>query len=279
MINTISAKILNIFLIYIYRTNICLQIKKKKNSRLLCENKEEYVYFDVDGEQNEYTCDSELEIIPNPDAREVLYISGPSGCGKSTLASKYIKKFVKIFPKSEIYLFSIKDADPVFDSIPQVQRLKIDERMIGNPVNILEICSPNTLLIFDDTDTIEKKLLEPIMSMIHQILEVGRSYRLYCIITSHLLNSNSRKFSRVILNEAHWVVFFKNCNERGNKYFLKEYCGFDDDQIEEVLNIDDTRAIILHRFYPNFVIAKKKIFCPKKIKKMKGHFSVQNVSK
>lgn len=252
--------------------------KKKKNSRLLCENKEEYVYFDVDGESNEYNCDSELEIVPNPNAREVLYITGPSGSGKSTHASKYVKKFAKIFPKNDIYLFSRKDSDPVFDCIPQLQRLKIDERMIENPVPILETVGENTLLIFDDIDSLPKKLLDAVMAIIYDVLEVGRSYKIYCIITSHLINSNNKKFSRIILNESHFITFFKNTNERGNRYFLKEYAGFDDHQIEEILDAENTRAITLHKFYPNYVITKHKIWSPKKLKKQKGTFSVQNTS-
>ena len=253
--------------------------KRKKNSRLLAENKNDYIYFDIDGEQNEFNSeDGKLEIVPNPHAREILYVTGPSGSGKSTYASKYVEKFAKIFPKNDIYLFSRKDSDPVFDKIKNLTRLKIDERLIDEPINILEMVDENTLLIFDDVDSLPKKLLDAVMAIIYDLAEVGRSYKIYGIITSHLVNSNNKRFSRIILNEAHFVTFFKNTNERGNRYFLKEYVGYDDNQIDEVLDADNTRAITIHRFYPNYVMTDYKIWSPKKLKKQKGVFSTQNVS-
>ena len=177
-----------------------------------------------------------------------------------------------------LYWIHRSNSNRLLDKIKNLQRLKIDERLIENPVDILKTVDENTLLIFDDIDSLPKKLLDGVMAIIYDCLEVGRSYKIYCIITSHLVNSNNKKFSRIILNESHFITFFKNTNERGNRYFLREYVGYDDKQIDEVLDADNTRAITVHKFWPNYIITDYKIWSPKKLKKQRGTFSVQNTS-
>jgi hypothetical protein len=113
----------------------------------------------------------------------------------------------------------------------------------------------NTLLIFDDIDSLDKKYWDSVARLIFELCEVGRSYKLYGLITSHLINSNNKKFSRIILNESHYVVFFPKTNVKGNKYFLENYVGMEKNSIKELLN-KPTRAMLIHRFYPNFYITK-----------------------
>jgi len=229
--------------------------KKNDSIRLLCEDRDQYIYFNPEGTENVFTTDTELQIIPNHNAREILYVTGPSGSGKSYYAAEYVKKFVEIFPTSDIFLFSRKDSDPVFDKIKQIVRVKIDDKLINQPVDILSQCEPNTLLIFDDIDSLDKKYWDAIAKMIYDLCEVGRSYKLYGIITSHLVNSNNKKFSRIILNEAHYTVFFPKTNIKGNKYFLENYMGMEKNSIKELLN-KETRAMLVHRFYPPFYMSK-----------------------
>lgn len=232
--------------------------KKNKDVRLLAEDKGQYIYFNPEGSPNVFQTDTEIEIIPNNKAREILYITGPSGSGKSYFAAKYVEKFCEIFPDSKILLFSRKDEDPAFDKIKQIKRVKIDDELVQANINILQCCKPDTLLIFDDIDSLEKKNWECVAKLIYDLCEVGRSYRLYGIITSHLVNSNNKKFSRIILNESHFVTFFPKTNIKGNKYFLETYCGLEKNAIKELLN-KNTRAITVHRNYPNFYLSKFEI--------------------
>lgn len=237
--------------------------KKLQKSRLLAENQKDYIYFNKDGAENVFESETKLEIIPNSDAREILYICGASGTGKSTLAAQYIKKFIKIFPDSDIFIISRKDSDEVFDDIEekkkekdkQIKRIKIDDELLSNPIDILKDSEPNTLFVFDDIDSIEIRFFKLIYSMILDLLEVGRSYKLYGIITSHLLNSNNKKFSRVIFNEAHFIFFPPKVNKRGNRYFLKEYMGFNDDEIDRILEMKD-RFVCVHKQYPPYIIGE-----------------------
>jgi len=232
--------------------------KSNKTIKLLAEDKHQYIYFNADGEPNTYKSDTEIQIIPNHKAREILYITGPSGSGKSYYAAEYVKKFVEIFPESEIFLFSRKDSDPAFDNIKEIVRIKIDQKLINAPIDILGECGENTLLIFDDIDSLDKKYWDVIAKMMYDLLEVGRSYKLYGIMTSHLINSNNKKFSRIILNESHYVVFFPKTNIKGNIYFLQNYVGMEKDSIKQLLN-KPTRALLVHRFYPNFFMTKHEI--------------------
>ncbi len=232
--------------------------KSNKTIKLLAEDKHQYIYFNPDGEPNTYNSDTEIQIIPNHKAREILYITGPSGSGKSYYAAEYVKKFVEIFPESDIFLFSRKDSDPAFDNIKEIVRIKIDDKLINAPIDILSECSENTLLIFDDIDSLDKKYWDVIAKMMYDLLEVGRSYKLYGIMTSHLINSNNKKFSRIILNESHYVVFFPKTNIKGNIYFLQNYVGMEKDSIKQLLN-KPTRALLVHRFYPNFFMTKHEI--------------------
>ena len=56
--------------------------------------------------------------------RQILYVSGASGSGKSYYASSYIKEYVKISPKNDVFVVSSVDKDKQLDSIKNVKELK-----------------------------------------------------------------------------------------------------------------------------------------------------------
>ena len=232
---------------------------KANNKKLIAEDEKNYIYLDKDAQPNTYESDSKIELIPNTKGREIFYITGSSGAGKSTLASNYVRKFIKLFPKSDIFLFSRKDSDPAFDDVKKLYRIKIDDRLLNDPIDILQDLKPNTLMIFDDIDTVVNPYYNEILRLINEILEVGRQYKIYGIITSHLINPNNKKFSRTILNESDYIAFFKNNNVYGVKYFLKNYGGLDDKKIKQILD-KQTRPFIFHKHFPNFIITDKEIF-------------------
>lgn len=240
----------------------------KQGGKLIAENDEEYIYLHKNKAANEYESNdgSKIEIIPDYKAREVVFIAGSSGSGKSTYASKYTEKWLKIFndeDKNECYLFSRKHADPVFDKQKRIKRVMIDEKLITDPINVTTDFNPNTLLIFDDIDSLPLHLYKAIVRIITDVLEVGRSYRVYCIVINHLLNPNSKALGRVLHNESHYIVVFKNDNDRALKYFLESYMGYNKKQIDGIINMDDnTRAITIHRQYPKYIISDERIWKP-----------------
>ena len=63
------------------------------------------------------------------------------------------------------------------------------------------------LCIFDDIDVIsDKKIREAVYDILNQVLEIGRRYKIHCVVTNHLPANG--KDTRRILNEAHTVTYF-----------------------------------------------------------------------
>ena len=239
----------------------------KSGGKLIAENDEEYIYLHKNKAPNEYISSDEtkIEIIPDIKARECLFIAGSSGSGKSTFASKYVEKWLKVFNKdeNECYLFSRKHYDPVFDKQKRIKRVYIDENLITDPINVTKDFNPNTLLIFDDIDTLPVHLYKAVARIITDVAEVGRSYQVYMIVINHLLNPNNKALGRVLHNESHYIVIFKNDNDRLLKYFLENYMGYNKKQIDSIINMDDiTRAITIHRQFPKYIITEERIWKP-----------------
>ncbi len=200
---------------------------------------------------------SVVSLCPNPDTREVLYICGPSGVGKSTLASQYIKEYQKLFPNNEVIIFSRKPKDEVLDKLKPL-RFLIDESIVSDPIDILnepEFIKNGCLVLFDDCNTFQNdKIKKAISKLMADILEVGRSYNIYIIITSHLVNPNEKKDSRTIWNEAHKVVMFpRGGNKHGMEYAMKNYLGYDKKMINKIFSLN-SRYALMSKEYPNYVL-------------------------
>ena len=237
-------------------------ISSGSGKKLIAEDEDNYIYFSPKAEANEYVSNTKISIIPNSKARETLFIAGSSGAGKSYFASKYTEKWLTIFPQGECYLFSRKDKDPVFDKLKRIQRVKVDEKLLQDPVNITTDFNLNTLLIFDDIDSLPPLFYTEICRIILDALEVGRSYKIYVIVINHLLNPNNKKLGRVLMNESQLITVFSKDNIRAQTYFFKEYMGYTPEQTTEIINSKDTRSITIHRHYPNYIITEKRIWSP-----------------
>lgn len=181
-------------------------------------------------------------INPNTD-RQIFYIAGQSGSGKSTFASFLIESYIKIFPTNKVFLFSNKDYDPVLDQY-SIIRVKIDEELINDPI----MCSDlqNSLVIMDDIEAISNKKLEREMEIIRdRILNQGRSYKIYFILISHLINDYKK--TRTILNEMHNITLFPgNTTYYSLKYLFEKYFGFDKANIKKLINLN-TRWVSIYR--------------------------------
>lgn len=195
--------------------------------------------------------------VPNIDTREVTYIAGPSGSGKSTLAAKYIETYKKLFPQNPVIIFSRKDSDPVLDKLKPL-RFIIDESIVTEPIDIIKELPGGGCILFDDCNTFQDdKIKKAVAKLMHDILEIGRSMGIYCIVTSHLINPNERKDSRTIWNEAHTITIFpKSGNRHGMVYALKNYCGFDNKQINKILSLP-SRWVLIGKQFPNYVLHEK----------------------
>ena len=136
-------------------------------------------------------------------------------------------------------------------------RIQINEELLENPIQPEEL--QNSLVIFDDIDTIpDKKLNEAVRSLRDDLLETGRSYNIYMCNTSHQLMNY--KHTRTLLNESTAVTFFpKSGSSYHIKRFLKEYCGLEKKQIQKILELP-SRWVTINKVYPCFILYEKGAF-------------------
>ena len=153
-----------------------------------------------------------FEPVNDPATRKINYVAGASGSGKSTFTKNLIIKHHILFPDSPIYLFSRLREDIAFDKLEEnkiIIRIPIDETFAAEPIDMLSDIPDGSMVVFDDVDTFtDKNIMKNINDIKLQILELGRHKKIYCIITSHLINSNDRNATRVIMNELSTITIF-----------------------------------------------------------------------
>ena len=201
--------------------------------------------------------EGKFQQIPNPDTeREILYITGPSGSGKSTYTSKYIEQWKKKHKEGDIYVFSnVKDDESIDKHKPF--RIKISDNLLNDKLKAEDFA--DSLVIFDDIDTIsDKKYREAVYSILNQILEEGRHYKTFCIMTNHLPTAGRE--TRRILNESHSVTYFPHSGSaRQLNYLLEDYIGLHKDDIKK-LKKSGSRWATIFKNYPQIAMTEKMIF-------------------
>jgi hypothetical protein len=183
---------------------------------------------------------------PNEE-RKVYYIAGMSGSGKSTFVSDVIGQYIKLYPKNNVFLFSNKPSDPVLDKHKKLIRIKLDDELIEEPLDLDEL--KHSLVIFDDVEYSPNKNIGLELDRIRDlILQQGRSYKIsFCYITHQLSNY---KHSRIILNECHSIVLFpKMTTMYSLKYLLERYFGFQKNDILKLKTLN-SRWVCINKIPP-----------------------------
>ena len=199
-----------------------------------------------------------FEIYPDDLTREIYLIAGASGSGKSTITRQIALNYYDLFPDNNIYLFSRVKSDPAFLDLIQkgiILEIELNDEFAEMEIDIIKNIE-ESLVIFDDVDTFtNKKLMDKINSIRLQIMELGRHKSIYTCITSHLINSNDRKFSRTVLNElSRLIVFPQSGSKHQIEYALKTYFGMNKKQI---LNTNE-RWICIGKNYPQYILSSKR---------------------
>jgi len=105
-----------------------------------------------------------------------------------------------------------------------------------------------SICILDDNDVISnKKTREAVSDILNQVLEIGRHYKIHCVVTNHLPTNG--KDTRRILNEAHTVTYFPHSAGGKIKYMLEEYVGLDKKQIS-YMKKQNSRWCTVFKNYP-----------------------------
>jgi len=199
--------------------------------------------------------DSKFQQVPDTTKeREILYITGPSGSGKSTYTRKYLEQYKKKYKTRDIYLFSSLPSDESLDKI-KPKRIKLNDSLYNDPIKVEEL--RESICIFDDIDVIsEKKIREAVYDILNQVLEIGRHYKIHCVVTNHLPTNG--KETRRILNEAHTVTYFPHSAGGKIKYLLEEYIGLDKKQIAYIKK-QNSRAATIYKNYPQCYMLEHEI--------------------
>ena len=200
-----------------------------------------------------------IQPLPNFNKTERIYIAGPTECGKSYLSQKYMEQLRKVHPKMPIYLFSDVDEDDEIDKIKNLKRVPINDKMLEKGQSPKPEDYSNSIVIFDDIDSIQnKKLLTIIQNFRDAILRRGRHDNISTLITSHLMTNY--KDTRIILNEVNKVAFFPRAGaSEAIRYTLKRYVGFDKKDIEKALRLP-SRWVMVSKTFPQYVMYEKGVY-------------------
>jgi hypothetical protein len=200
-----------------------------------------------------------FQLIPDMNKnRDCIYVAGQSGSGKSFFCKEYLKEYIKLHPKNDLYLFSYLDEDETIDQIKKLQRFDINDKEFMNeeldPKDFKNCC-----IVLDDIEMIsDKKLKNKILDFFKKLLQVGRHYNTTVVFACHEVCNGSE--TKTVLNECHSVTIFPKVY--GNKklhYLLDNYFGLDKNQIERIKNLD-SRAVTIIRSYPKVCVSEHEIF-------------------
>jgi hypothetical protein len=198
---------------------------------------------------------STFELLPSsdPEKRQIYYIAGASGSGKSYIARHLSEQYQKMFPERTVYLVSKLKEDATLDGMKKAPvRLSI-EKLVETPLKDLEPLR-ETLIIFDDYDTLEGKEGKAVQQLIDDICIMGRHTVTSLLILSHHL-SNFKK-TRLCLTEAtHFVLYPQSTGAHALNYFLKTYVGMGPKEVQ-ALKKSGSRWLCIHKNFPIFYITE-----------------------
>jgi hypothetical protein len=198
--------------------------------------------------------DSSFQLLPsnNPKTRQVFYIAGASGSGKSYIAKGIAENYKKFFPNREIYLISKLEHDDTLDNmkIGKPKRLNVQSLVDDYPdINEFKEC----LLIVDDYDTFEPKVLKVVQRLIDDICIQGRHTVTSLVTISHHISNY--KATRLQINESsHFVLYPQSTSFHALKYLLSTHLGLAKEDVQEMKKMG--RWVCIAKNYPQYLISE-----------------------
>jgi hypothetical protein len=194
-----------------------------------------------------------LNFNPDPTKRSIYYIAGASGSGKSYIAKHLSEQYQHLFKGRPVYLVSKLKEDETLDGMKdRPLRLNI-EKITEKPMTDLEPLR-DSLVIFDDYDTLTGKEAKAVQQLIDDICIMGRHTVTSILILSHHL-SNFKK-TRLCLTEAtHFVVYPQSTGAHALNYFLKTYVGMGPKEVAAIKNTG-SRWLCIHKNFPIYYITE-----------------------
>ena len=233
-----------------------------KNKDKKIKDRKLYVSPDEDGAKNGgpvYKCaeGETLQVVPNTKSeRQCIYVCGQSGSGKSYFTSQYVKEYKKSYPKNEIYCISSIGEDPSIDSLKPKRINVLDPEFMRETFTSEDF--KNSLIIFDDVDVFPKMVRNKVMTIVNNLLVVGRHSNASIVFTTHSPCSGAE--TKLLLSEASIIsIFPTTTGSRSLKYILDNYLGLDKHQILKIKKLK-SRAVSIIRGYPQTIVSEKECF-------------------
>lgn len=203
--------------------------------------------------------EGQINVLPYFNGTDRCYISGQTMCGKSYWCLKYAKLYEKVHKKNKIYLFTDNTDDDTYDSIKNITKFKLDNKLLELEEPIEPSKFEDSLCIFDDIDSIQdKKILIYVNNLRDSIVKKGRHNNISCLCTNHL--NTDYKNTRILLSQSNLItVYCRSGSSDGIKYLLKKYGGIDKKVREKILKLP-SRWVSISLNHPQYVIYEKGIF-------------------
>jgi hypothetical protein len=226
-------------------------------------NNDQYVkYIDkkagdtVEGINEVVLTDGQFEPCPMISReRDIMYMAGPSGSGKSYYTKMYMLNYIKAHPTNEIYIFSKLGEDVSLDDVPDLRRVKIDNRLMTQPFEVDDF--KNSLVVLDDIDCLtNKEHKEALNDLKIGILETGRHTNTSMLITSHIVCKGNE--TKTILSESQYITIYPSSGMPLNT-LLSGYMGLTTKQIRTIKALP-SRWVTIVKNYPQMIMSETKLF-------------------
>ena len=244
-----------------------MSLIEEETDRIIAEDtKGNLIYYSEDEEDGE----KEINLKPNSsrnyfilprhekDQVDSIQITGPQGCGKSTWIRDYIDRFIEMYPKYDIYLFSNKDKDVVFEDLEKekiIERVKLDNKFLEMELELEDLSK--SLCVWDDIEAISNKdIKKKLYTLKDNVQTKGRSYKINSIEANHVARSG--KDTKIGLLEANGLVFFYSGQKRNTDILLKDYANLNKEQINYIKSIK-SRWYYIHIHHPMYVVTEKTV--------------------
>jgi hypothetical protein len=194
------------------------------------------------------------------------YCVGQQRCGKTYSTTEIATQYKKKFPKNQIILISpINDNKNLQALKPKsINCLDADKayvNFVDPETKVQPSYFKNSLVIFDDLEAIkDNKELRPvydsILGLLNNFLTLGRHQGTSVIVIRH--RGCDHTHSQAPLRESNWYHLYPQGADRDLKYLLRNYCGFNANQIRRFRKLGDTnRRVSSYNHRPQSVVAER----------------------
>ena len=182
-------------------------------------------------------------------------VFGPTNVGKSYwAATTLMKSYEYYYPKNPIFVWSFFEHDPAYDNLQNVQYIKIDDSLIKDPPSPDEF--ENSLMVFDDIESLHGELREVVTKFRDQCLACGRKHTIAVIAIAHEIFGGFTTKSSIL--ECGQLVLFNQGFIEPIEKLMRIKFGMSKDAIKFVLS-SKTRWVMIGRNFPQVVITPREI--------------------